>query len=205
MRRPRTILKDLSIDEVSGCDSGANPLAKIVLMKRANPTEAEMPIIEKALTVQDSILPGFLASAVADGKVTKADLGVFLDQRVVAQKRPDESIQKAFVRLLIDGQDHTGAQIYKQMRSLPGLDHKQREAFQEIEKAARNPSPTAADDGKDDPGKVFLSMVNEHVAKTPNCTRHQAIDALLKTPHGLASFRAAKQQDRDRAARASPF
>src|SRR5438874_1443738 len=78
--------------------------------------------LRKMLTVADFDLPSEVAVAIEKKEITKAELGAMLNRRVVERKRPDESFHQAYSRLLADGQDYAGAEVFKAYRRLDGLD-----------------------------------------------------------------------------------
>jgi hypothetical protein len=83
-----------------------------------------MDVIEKAARMPESRLIEFCKS----DEISKAQLGVLLDDKAQAQRRPGESREQAFTRYITS--DPCGRDLFAIHQSAPGPDHWQQQAIE---------------------------------------------------------------------------
>ncbi len=67
-------------------------------------------------------LPVAVTKAAGDGKVNRADLADYLQQRAIDKKKPGESVQQSYARNFVGGaagpDDPVGAKLHQTLRKL---------------------------------------------------------------------------------------
>ena len=134
------LLKELSISEVSSVDRGAGHGVRIMLMKRDNPGETTMDVIQKAQQMGERQMVEFCKT----DAITKAQLGILIDDLAQAKRAGGESREQAFTKFITE--DPLGRDLFKVHQSSAGLDHHQVATVDAIAKAASGKAPPAKGD-----------------------------------------------------------
>lgn len=114
MNQPRYILKNLSIDEVSFVDVGANPLAKVIFSKRQDPGKEPMEPNSFAITKEMSnyALVAKCLHAARSGSaagISRNDIDAALDSIAKGISDANDISYTDAYELMMDGD---GAQLY---------------------------------------------------------------------------------------------
>ncbi len=145
-------------------------------------------VIEKMAGMNERELIAFAKT----DKVSKAELGVLIDDMAAAQRERGESFEQSFTRLITE--DRAGAALYKIFHEAPGRDHHQEAVVEKFLKHVNSGLGIDDNDGDEDtPHRQLTAMAQKLREANPKLTAEQAYtNAGTTTEKGRELFQQAK-------------